>query len=141
VRARIAAELGAQRQQDADAPAPYGHEREEAEICGHRLGASERLALVPRRVDSLPGPEHASILGALITTYDVRGNLVPDAFLAALAIEHGLTLYSADTDFAPLPRTALAQPRPLTSNTAEFPWLRDVLRTDRRLHSDVLLAA
>lgn len=30
----------------------------------------------------------------------VRGNLVPDAMLAALAIEHGLTLCSADTDFA-----------------------------------------
>jgi toxin-antitoxin system PIN domain toxin len=47
-----------------------------------------------------PGPGHASILGALITTYDVRGNLVPDALLAGLAIEHGLTLYSTDTDFA-----------------------------------------
>jgi toxin-antitoxin system PIN domain toxin len=47
-----------------------------------------------------PGHEHASIVGALVTTYDIRGNLVPDALLAALAIEHGLTLYSADTDFA-----------------------------------------
>ncbi len=46
------------------------------------------------------GPEHARILGELMTTYDVRGNLVPDALMAALAIEHGLTLYSADTDFA-----------------------------------------
>ncbi|MBA3327953.1 MAG: PIN domain-containing protein [Solirubrobacterales bacterium] len=47
-----------------------------------------------------PGREHAEIVGALITTYDVRGNLMPDAFLAALAIEHGMALYSADTDFA-----------------------------------------
>jgi toxin-antitoxin system PIN domain toxin len=47
-----------------------------------------------------PGPEHARILGELITSHDVRGNLVPDALLAALAIEHGLTLYSTDTDFA-----------------------------------------
>lgn len=30
----------------------------------------------------------------------MQGNLLPDALLAALAIEHGLTLYSADTDFA-----------------------------------------
>jgi hypothetical protein len=30
----------------------------------------------------------------------LRGNLVTDAQVAALAIEHGLTLYSADTDFA-----------------------------------------
>jgi predicted nucleic acid-binding protein len=28
------------------------------------------------------------------------GNLVPDAHLAALALEHGLTLYSTDRDFA-----------------------------------------
>ena len=47
-----------------------------------------------------PGHGHARILGALVTTYDIRGNLVPDALLAALAIEHGLTLYSVDTDFA-----------------------------------------
>ncbi len=30
----------------------------------------------------------------------MRGNLIPDAQLAALAIEHGLTVISADTDFA-----------------------------------------
>ncbi len=47
-----------------------------------------------------PGPEHGRILGELMTTHDVRGNLVPDAMLAALAVEHGLTLYSTDTDFA-----------------------------------------
>lgn len=47
-----------------------------------------------------PGPAHAPILGQIITTYDVRGNLIPDAFLAALAVEHGLTVYSTDTDFA-----------------------------------------
>ena len=47
-----------------------------------------------------PGPEHARILGELVSKHDVRGNLVPDAMLAALAIEHGLTLCSSDTDFA-----------------------------------------
>ncbi len=47
-----------------------------------------------------PGPGHAQLLGELIAAYDVRGNLVPDTLLAALAIEHGLTLCSADTDFA-----------------------------------------
>lgn len=29
----------------------------------------------------------------------ITGNLVPDAMLAALAIEHGLTVMTADTDF------------------------------------------
>lgn len=47
-----------------------------------------------------PGERHAAILGELLIGHDVRGNLVPDAQLAALALEHGLTLYSADTDFA-----------------------------------------
>jgi len=47
-----------------------------------------------------PGPEHARILGRLITTYEVAGNLIPDTQLAALALEHGVTLCSVDSDFA-----------------------------------------
>jgi toxin-antitoxin system PIN domain toxin len=47
-----------------------------------------------------PGSGYASVLGELIVQHDVRGNLVPDAQLAALALEHGLAVCSADTDFA-----------------------------------------
>ncbi len=49
-----------------------------------------------------PGPtdHHASILGGLIRRYDLRANMITDAQIAALAVEHGLTVYSADTDFA-----------------------------------------
>ena len=47
-----------------------------------------------------PTDRHAEVLGGLITKYDLRGNLVTDAQAAALAIEHGLTVCSADTDFA-----------------------------------------
>lgn len=47
-----------------------------------------------------PTDRHADVLEDLITRYDIRGNSVTDARLAALAIEHGLTVYSADTDFA-----------------------------------------
>jgi toxin-antitoxin system PIN domain toxin len=47
-----------------------------------------------------PGPEYQRIFGDLIHTHQIRGNLIPDAALAALAIEHGVTLASADTDFA-----------------------------------------
>ncbi len=42
----------------------------------------------------------AAILGELVTGHHVTANLVPDAMLAALATEHGLTVMSADTDFA-----------------------------------------
>lgn len=47
-----------------------------------------------------PGERHAEILGDLVVRYHVRGALVADAQLAALALEHGLTVCSADTDFA-----------------------------------------
>jgi len=43
------------------------------------------------------------ILAELYKNIQITGNLVPDAMLAALAIEHGLTLQSADTDFARFP--------------------------------------
>jgi toxin-antitoxin system PIN domain toxin len=48
-----------------------------------------------------PGPtdRHASVLASLVAQGGVHGNLVSDAHLAALAIEHGLTLCSADGDF------------------------------------------
>jgi uncharacterized protein len=42
----------------------------------------------------------AQILGRLIKELDIRGNLVPDAQLAALAIEHGVPVVSVDSDFA-----------------------------------------
>ena len=47
-----------------------------------------------------PGPEYQRIFGELVRTHHARGNLIPDAALAALAIEHGVTLASTDTDFA-----------------------------------------
>jgi toxin-antitoxin system PIN domain toxin len=50
-----------------------------------------------------PTERHAAVLGDLLALPGVYGNLVPDAHLAALAIEHGLTLCSADGDFARFP--------------------------------------
>jgi toxin-antitoxin system PIN domain toxin len=47
-----------------------------------------------------PTERHAEILGELVQRYQLRGNLIPDAQLAALAIEHGVGVCSADTDFA-----------------------------------------
>jgi len=50
-----------------------------------------------------PGARHREILGLLLIGTSARANLVPDAHLAALAIEHGLTLASTDGDFARFP--------------------------------------
>jgi toxin-antitoxin system PIN domain toxin len=46
------------------------------------------------------GSRHRDILGTLLVGGDVRGNLVTDAHLAALAIEHGTSICSFDSDFA-----------------------------------------
>ena len=43
---------------------------------------------------------HRHVLGGLLTGAVPQPDLVPDAHLAALAIEHGLTLCSTDGDFA-----------------------------------------
>ena len=47
-----------------------------------------------------PGPGHREILGRLVRDLQLSANLVPDAALAALCIEHGLAVVSADSDFA-----------------------------------------
>jgi toxin-antitoxin system PIN domain toxin len=47
-----------------------------------------------------PTDAHPQVFGDLLTRYRLSGKLVPDAHLAALAIEHGLDIYSTDTDFA-----------------------------------------
>ena len=47
-----------------------------------------------------PTDRHRAILAALLRNEVAGADLVPDAHLAALAIEHGLTLCSADRDFA-----------------------------------------
>lgn len=46
-----------------------------------------------------PTERHREVLGTLLTEANVHANLVPDAHLAALAIEHGLLLCSTDGDF------------------------------------------
>jgi len=47
-----------------------------------------------------PGRGYREILGRLVCELDLRGNLASDAALAALALEHGLVVVSADSDFA-----------------------------------------
>jgi len=57
-----------------------------------------------------PGEAHAGLLGELLALPGVEANLVPDAHLAALAIEHGLILCSTDSDFARFPRLRWTNP-------------------------------
>jgi hypothetical protein len=57
-----------------------------------------------------PTPNHFSILRELLSLPGIQANDVPDAHLAALAIEHGLTLCSSDRGFARFPNLKWQDP-------------------------------
>jgi predicted nucleic acid-binding protein len=57
-----------------------------------------------------PGDRHWEILVRLVSVTRVRGPLVMDAHLAALAIEHGATLCTTDRDFARFPDVRAINP-------------------------------
>jgi toxin-antitoxin system PIN domain toxin len=61
----------------------------------------------------VPTARHAQVFQELLMKGDLRGNLVTDAHLAALAIEHGVGVCSVDSDFARFPK--LEWVNPLTS--------------------------
>ncbi|MDR5694883.1 MAG: PIN domain-containing protein [Armatimonadota bacterium] len=57
-----------------------------------------------------PGDRHWGIFNDLLRRTHARGPMVIDAYLAALAIEHGATLCTADRDFARFPGLRLLNP-------------------------------
>ncbi len=57
----------------------------------------------PNVVRLAPGPRNWGIFERLCRDAGATGNLVPDAYLAALAIEHGAELITTDRDFARFP--------------------------------------
>jgi toxin-antitoxin system PIN domain toxin len=57
-----------------------------------------------------PGDRHLALVRELLEPFGAAGNLVSDAHLAALALEHGAELCSADTDFARFPRVRWSNP-------------------------------
>jgi hypothetical protein len=63
------------------------------------LAFVEVLRERPHRVSLTPGPRHWSIFTELCSSARTRGNLVPDAWLAALAIEAGAEWITTDGDF------------------------------------------
>jgi len=67
---------------------------------GQALGLIHEWFAQPSCVIAHPGDGHWAILRGLCEDSGTAGNLTTDAHLAALAIEHGGTLYSTDGDFA-----------------------------------------
>lgn len=57
----------------------------------------------PNCVEIRPGPRHWPLFLQLSRQAGVRGNLVPDAYLAALAIESGSEWITTDRDYARFP--------------------------------------
>lgn len=80
------------------------------------LEVGTALALVESWLDQpcataiYPTDRHAAVLRELLTPLGTAGNLTTDAHLAALAIEHGATLCSCDSDFARFPRLRWQDP-------------------------------
>ena len=64
------------------------------------LAFADAVLAQPAAVRVAPGENHWRIFSDLCRAVDARGNLVPDAYLAALAIELGAELVSTDRDFA-----------------------------------------
>ncbi len=60
----------------------------------------EQLRQQPNRVAIAPGPHHWEIFASLCEASGAKGNLVADAFLAAIAIENGCEWITADRDFS-----------------------------------------
>ena len=58
----------------------------------------------------VPGERHLVLVRELLEPLGAAGNLVSDAHLAALAIEHGAELCSADADFSRFQRVRWSNP-------------------------------
>lgn len=65
----------------------------------------------PNHVSLTPSTRHLSHFEVHCRTADATGDLVPDAYLAALAVDHGCVLVSLDRDFARFDDLVWEQPR------------------------------
>jgi len=68
----------------------------------------------PNFVTVEPGPRQWTIFTDLLRTAHARGNLVPDAYLAAMAIETGSEWVTTDGDYARFTGLRTVDPRNVT---------------------------
>jgi len=68
------------------------------------------LRTTPQAVPIAPGPRHWDIFTELCLEARATGNLIPDAYLAAIAIESGCEFVTTDRDFARFPGLSWMDP-------------------------------
>jgi hypothetical protein len=69
-----------------------------------------KLRLHPNCILISPGPRHWEIFVQLCRATGAKGNLVPDAYLAALAIESGCEWVTTDRDYSRFPGLRVRHP-------------------------------
>jgi toxin-antitoxin system PIN domain toxin len=67
------------------------------------LSFAETIRSSPNCIPVSPGSRHWSIFARLCREGGAKGNLIPDAYLAALAIEAGTEWITTDRDFSRFP--------------------------------------
>lgn len=87
-----------------------------AEVFPHPLTMDQAMDRVdawlsaPPAVVVEPTPQHGSVVRSLLRPLGAGGNLVNDAHLAALAVEHRCTVVSFDRDFGRFPGVSWSPP-------------------------------
>ncbi len=74
------------------------------------LEFANSIYTLPTAVRITPGLNHWKIFEKLCRVTKASGNLIPDVFLAALAIEHGCEWISTDKDYKKFPNLKLRNP-------------------------------
>ncbi len=85
-------------------------------VFSNPLGLEEAIEFVdrcleqPNAVIVVPTPRHWPLVKDLLQSSGTAGNLTTDAHIAALALEHGYTVYSNDADFGRFPNVNWVNP-------------------------------
>ena len=74
------------------------------------LAQADALRQRPNCIPVAPGPRHWGIFAGLCRSAGAKGNLVADAYLAALAIETGSEWITTDRDYSRFPELRCRHP-------------------------------
>lgn len=72
----------------------------------------------PNHLALVPSARHVDLFEELCRDYDAAGDLAADAYVAALALDHGCAVVSLDRDFARFERVRWHHPRDLLGDAS-----------------------